>query len=166
MQLSVPLKFLIRQNGLAIGCDFVSFFTTLKELKKNQSMINVTCAIILQGDKILATQRSAEMNLPLKWEFPGGKIEIGENAEACILREIKEELNIDIKITQRLTNSIYQYPTFTINLIPFLGKYLAGEIVLAEHSDFRWLEKSELMSLDWAPADIPIVEEILKSKHV
>ena len=129
-------------------------------------MINVTCAIILKGDKILVTQRSAEMNLPYKWEFPGGKIEIGENEEECILREIREEINIEIQILERLTPSVYQYPTFTINLIPFVANYLKGEVVLAEHSNFKWLEKSELMRLDWAPADVPIVEEILKSKHV
>ena len=129
-------------------------------------MINVTCAIILKGDKILVTQRSAEMNLPYKWEFPGGKVETDENEEECILREIREEINIEIQILERLTPSVYKYPTFTINLIPFVATYLKGEVVLAEHSNFKWLEKSELMRLDWAPADVPIVEEILKSKHV
>lgn len=129
-------------------------------------MLNVTCAIILQGGKILATQRSEQMNLPLKWEFPGGKVEIDENEEECILREIKEEINIEIEILGRLMPSVYQYPTFTINLIPFVAKYLDGEINLAEHCDFRWVDKSDLMNLDWAPADISIVQEILKSKHV
>ena len=129
-------------------------------------MLNVTCAIILKGDKILVTQRSEQMNLPSKWEFPGGKIERDENEEECILREIKEELNIDIQIITRLTPSVYRYPTFTINLIPFIARYLNGEIILAEHSDFKWLNKGELRNLDWAPADIPIVQEILKSENV
>ncbi len=59
-------------------------------------MLNVTCAIILFQNKILVTQRSESMKLPLKWEFPGGKLEPGESEEACIIREIKEELNLNI----------------------------------------------------------------------
>lgn len=129
-------------------------------------MINVTCAIILREDKIFVIQRSAEMNLPFKWEFPGGKIEMGENEEDCIKREIREEINIEIQILKRLTPSVYTYPTFAINLIPFLASYINGKVVLAEHSNFKWLEKSELLSLDWAPADVPIVQEILNSKNV
>ncbi|GAA4069261.1 (deoxy)nucleoside triphosphate pyrophosphohydrolase [Flavobacterium cheonanense] len=125
-------------------------------------MINVTCAIILIEDKILVTQRSEKMKLPLKWEFPGGKLEEDENEIDCIQREIKEEINIEIEILEKLSNSIYDYGTFKINLIPFISNYVSGEIILSEHKDYKLLDKSELLNLDWAEADLPIVEEFLK----
>ena len=112
--------------------------------------------------KILAVQRSENMKLPLKWEFPGGKIENGEGEEECIRREIKEELNITIDLITRLSPSHYNYPTFSIELIPFVANYLDGEIKLAEHKQHLLLEKEDLASLDWAEADIPILNEFLK----
>jgi 8-oxo-dGTP diphosphatase len=128
-------------------------------------MIDVTCAIIVEGNKILVTQRSEKMSLPLKWEFPGGKIEENETAEICILREIKEELNLEIEIITRLESKKFDYPSFSINLIPFISKYLSGIINLNEHKDFKWLTKEELILLDWAPADLPILHEFLKLNH-
>lgn len=125
-------------------------------------MINVTCAIILFEDKILVTQRSENMRLPLKWEFPGGKLEINESEINCIKREIKEELNIEIEIIKKLTNNIFNYETFKINLIPYIANYVSGNIVLTEHKDYKLLDKSELLNLDWAEADITIVKEFLK----
>lgn len=128
-------------------------------------MIDVTCAIIVEGDKILVTQRSERMSLPLKWEFPGGKIEENETAENCILREIKEELNLEIEIITRLESKKFDYPTFSINLIPFISKYLSGIINLNEHKDYKWLTKEEMKLLDWAPADIPILQEFLNINY-
>lgn len=127
-------------------------------------MIQVTCAIILKDGKILVTQRSESMKLPLKWEFPGGKLEEGENEVDCIIREIKEELNIDIRITKPLTPQVHDYGTFKINLIPFLAEYVSGEIILAEHQAYKMLDQSKLKELDWAEADIEIVNEVVNSK--
>ncbi|WP_231507410.1 MULTISPECIES: (deoxy)nucleoside triphosphate pyrophosphohydrolase [unclassified Flavobacterium] len=126
------------------------------------NIINVTCAIILIENKILVAQRSDKMKLPLKWEFPGGKLEENETEINCVKREIKEEINIDIEVVKKLSSSIYDYGAFKINLIPFIAKYIHGEIRLAEHKDYKLLEKVELLSLDWAEADLPIVEEFLK----
>lgn len=123
-------------------------------------MLNVTCAIIFFGDKILVTQRSASMKLPLKWEFPGGKLEANENEIDCIKREVKEEINIEIEIVEKLPNSIYDYGSFKINLIPFVARYVSGDINLAEHSDYKLLKSNKLQNLDWAEADLPIVKEI------
>jgi 8-oxo-dGTP diphosphatase len=125
-------------------------------------MIDVTCAIILFDDKILVTQRSEQMKLPLKWEFPGGKLEINESVEECIIREIKEEINIEVAITRKMSNSIFNYGDFKINLIPFVADYVSGKIILSEHRAYKLLEKTELLNLDWAEADIPILEEFLK----
>ena len=125
-------------------------------------MINVTCAIIIINNKILVTQRSEKMKLPLKWEFPGGKLEESENEIECIKREIKEEINIEIEVLKKLSNSVHDYNTFKINLIPFIANYKYGSIKLSEHKAYKLLDKSELMNLDWAEADVSIVEEFLK----
>ena len=127
-------------------------------------MLNVVCAIIYVGNKILVTQRSKNMNLPLKWEFPGGKLESDESEIECIKREIKEELNIEIKVRKRLSNNLHDYGTFQINLIPFVDEYISGEIVLAEHADYKLLEKNDLNKLDWAEADLPILRELLNTE--
>ncbi|MBB1192679.1 DNA mismatch repair protein MutT [Flavobacterium sp. SOK18b] len=125
-------------------------------------MIHVTCAIIHFDGKILVTQRSEKMKLPLKWEFPGGKLEQDESEADCIKREILEEINIVIEVVKQLSNSVYDYGSFKINLIPFTANYVSGEIILSEHKDYKLLDKSELLNLDWAEADLPIVEEFLK----
>ncbi|RZK17828.1 MAG: (deoxy)nucleoside triphosphate pyrophosphohydrolase [Flavobacterium sp.] len=123
-------------------------------------MINVVCAIIVIDNKILVTQRSGNMQMPFKWEFPGGKLEANESEIDCVKREIKEEINIEIEIIQKLTNSVHSYPTFTINLIPFLAYYVSGNIQLLEHLRHRFLKIDELSQLDWADADISIVRQI------
>jgi 8-oxo-dGTP diphosphatase len=121
----------------------------------------VTCAIIKHKKKTLVVQRSSKMSLPLKWEFPGGKIENGESEEECIVREIKEELNLEIEVLNKLRSSTFDYSNISIELIPFIAKQIGGEIMLIEHTDYKYLSKDELMSLDWAEADIPIVKEYL-----
>ncbi|WP_194766969.1 (deoxy)nucleoside triphosphate pyrophosphohydrolase [Tamlana sp. I1] len=123
--------------------------------------IPVTCAIVHFEDKILAVQRSKAMKLPLKWEFAGGKIETGETEIDCIHREIFEELNIHIEVQQRLTPVIHEYPDFKIKLIPFIAKFISGELQLKEHADFILANKEELPNLDWAEADLPILKEYL-----
>jgi 8-oxo-dGTP diphosphatase len=124
-------------------------------------MIDVTCGIITFDNKILVVQRSETMKLPLKWEFPGGKIEEGETEEECILREIKEELNIEIELISRLSPSIYDYPEFSIRLIPFTAILKSGDIKLSEHKQYLFLNKDDLKKIDWAEADLPVLEEYL-----
>jgi 8-oxo-dGTP diphosphatase len=126
-------------------------------------MINVACAIIFKNHKILVTQRGENMSLPLKWEFPGGKIEPNENALECIKREIKEELNLEIGILKELTPQQFNYGHFEVNLIPFIAEYVSGNIVLSEHRDFKWLLKEDLIKLDWAKADVAVVKEFLNN---
>jgi 8-oxo-dGTP diphosphatase len=125
-------------------------------------VIKVTCALIVNNQNcLLAAQRSQVMSLPLKWEFPGGKIEPEETAEDCLIREIKEELNIEIKIIQALPSNTHTYPKITIELIPFICEHINGEIILKEHAQFKWLHTDELLALDWADADVPIVNHYL-----
>ena len=126
-------------------------------------MIQVSCAIITNAQKqVLVTQRSPLMPLPLKWEFPGGKIEENETAEECLIREIKEELNIEIEITGSLSPNNHQYPDKLIRLIPFICRQIGGKIILKEHADYKWLDVKDLLDLDWAEADVGVVEEYLR----
>lgn len=126
----------------------------------NTKPIPVVCAIIVLDNKILAVQRAKNMSLPLKWEFPGGKLEPNETEQDCIKREIKEELNIEIEVKNRLTPSYFEYPNIIIELIPYLAQYLSGEILLTEHNGYQFLSTSELNNLDWAEADLPILKEL------
>jgi 8-oxo-dGTP diphosphatase len=124
-------------------------------------MLRVTCAIIEKNGKILCAQRSETMKLPLKWEFPGGKIEENESPEACLKREIREELGIEIDILEQLPSFKHRYSAnFSIELFPFRCKTLSEEIYLAEHKQIKWLSLGELKDLDWAEADVPIVKYI------
>ncbi|WP_186757249.1 (deoxy)nucleoside triphosphate pyrophosphohydrolase [Echinicola salinicaeni] len=126
-------------------------------------MLKVTCAIIVQDGLVLAVQRSKKMQMPQKWEFPGGKLEDGESEQECLIREIKEELHLDIMLGEKLPEVIHKYPDFKICLIPFIASIQSGELYLAEHQAYHWLPKAKLLELDWAEADVPVVKEFLKS---
>ena len=122
--------------------------------------IQVSCLLLFHQGKILATQRGAAMDLAGYWEFPGGKIEAGESPEDSLVREINEELSIDIRICGALTPVLYAYPTKLIQLIPFLGTWQGGSLKLTEHAQSQWLGKEDLLSLNWASADLAIVQEV------
>jgi 8-oxo-dGTP diphosphatase len=125
--------------------------------------LHVTCAIIERDGLILAAQRSADMNMPLKWEFPGGKIDSGETPEECLRREILEEMGIRIRVGESLPASTHRYPALTVTLYPFICSIEVGEIVLHEHSAINWLPPSELHTLDWAEADLPVIAAYLSA---
>ena len=121
--------------------------------------VNVVAAIIRDGEKVFATQRGyGEFNGG--WEFPGGKIETGETPEEALIREIKEELNVDIKVGNNLGSIEYDYPTFHLSMNTFLCEIIKGEIVLLEHDDARWVTINDLRSVDWLPADNMLIENI------
>lgn len=125
-------------------------------------MIDVSCALIIsQNGQVLVTQRSLTMHLPLKWEFPGGKVEPGETAEECLIREIREELNVEIQVVKKMQPSVYDQGKQVIRLLPFQCKLIAGEIKLTEHAAFQWLLPAGLKKLDWAEADIPVVQNFI-----
>ena len=127
--------------------------------------IPVVCALIVRNGFVLCAQRSERMALPLKWEFPGGKLEPDELPEAALKRESLEELGVEIEIGSALQVSEYSYDGVrTIRLIPFLANIIDGNEPKAhEHSEIRWVPNSELLQLDWAAADVPIVHEYLNS---
>ncbi|MHB1419086.1 MAG: (deoxy)nucleoside triphosphate pyrophosphohydrolase [Bacillota bacterium] len=120
-------------------------------------MKNVTAAIIEKDGKILITQRSREDKLAHKWEFPGGKDELDETPEECLVREIKEELNLDIIITRHFMNNNYSYQTGEIQLISYLTEIIGGELKLNVHEAAEWVEADRLKDFDFVPADIEIL---------
>jgi 8-oxo-dGTP diphosphatase len=120
--------------------------------------ITVSAAVIIQNQTVFCAQRKDSGELARKWEFPGGKIEIGEIPEDALVREIKEELDSTISIVKKLTTVEHQYTTFDITMHAFLCQLVEGSLTLSEHLDSCWLPKDQLYSVDWAEADIPIVE--------
>jgi 8-oxo-dGTP diphosphatase len=129
-------------------------------------IIPVVCAIIEKDDFVLCAQRSERMALPFKWEFPVGKVEVNELPEEALIREINEELNIEIKIIEALPIAEHAYvPEKIIQLIPFRCVIVSdGTPTPTEHSELRWMKKEDLLQLDWAAADIPIVINYIQTK--
>jgi len=134
----------------------------IKNAEMVREVTEVTCAIIRQGDKIAVVQRSASMPHPLKWEFPGGKIRTGESPEKCIRREIREELQIEVKVEAMLPTVVHAYGDKVIRLIPFVCSILSGEIKLSEHMDLRWLTDNELIKADLLDADKMILPLLVR----
>ncbi|KRQ86106.1 CTP pyrophosphohydrolase [Caloramator mitchellensis] len=124
-------------------------------------MKEVTAAIIIEDDKVLIAKRK-DGNIKGKWEFPGGKVEKGESYEDCLIREIKEELNIEIEIIKHYQTNIHTYDNGVIKLIAFIAKAETFDFVLSVHDEIKWVDASELLNFDLAPADIPIAEQLIK----
>lgn len=125
-------------------------------------MIRVTCAIIRnEDDEILVVQRGRDTDHPLKWEFPGGKINSGETDEECIIREIKEELAMDIVICNRMKETEFDYGQKQVCLIPFICDTLDELPFLTEHVAYKWIDPGELRKTDFAGADILVAENYL-----
>lgn len=118
--------------------------------------IKVVAAIIKNEDKILATKRGYGEFINM-WEFPGGKIEPGETKKQALVREIKEELNIEISVDNFALDIEYQYPNFYLFMSCFMCSIKGGSIELLEHNDGKWITKEELNTLNWLPADIDAV---------
>lgn len=122
--------------------------------------IKVVAAIITRDNKVFATQRGYG-DFKDGWEFPGGKVESGEKPEDAIVREIKEELGADIRVTDFLTTVEHDYPQFHLSMDCFWAELKDGtEMILLEHEAAKWLALDELDSVDWLPADVKVVEGI------
>ena len=123
--------------------------------------VRVVAAIIIENDKVFATQRGYG-EFKDGWEFPGGKIEPGETPEGAIVREIKEELDTEVEVIELLDTVEYDYPNFHLSMGCFICKIKSGDLVLKEHEAAKWLTKDTLGSVEWLPADMGLVREIEK----
>ena len=123
-------------------------------------VIEVVAAIIKKGDKIFITRRSYGEFQDM-WEFPGGKIEVEETKEEALIREIKEELELDINNLKYLTTVEYDYTSFHLTMHCFICEICGGTLNLNAHNDAKWVSLEELSSQVWVPADIEVVEKLL-----
>ena len=124
-------------------------------------MIYVACAIIVNDTKVLVTQRSRNMNLPLKWEFPGGKVANTESPQEAIKREIFEELQVIVDVRSALTPNSHAYDHHALTLIPFRCSIIEGMPQPLEHSNIVWVNEQTVQAYQFAEADIPILKEYL-----
>ena len=127
--------------------------------------VEVVAAIIINNDKILCVQRSPSKfsYISMKYEFPGGKVEANESNENALKREIKEELHMEIDVRKHFHTVQHQYPDFSITMYSFICSCAHSTLKLEVHVDYKWLAVDELSALDWAAADIPIVEKLMES---
>lgn len=123
-------------------------------------MIQVTAAIIRQNDRILICKRGAGGSCAFLWEFPGGKLEVGETLEECLIRECKEELEIDIAIKCIFAETTYKYPDREIAFTFFTAEIMGGELKMNVHNDMQWVLPSELKDYEFCPADMEIIRRL------
>ena len=123
--------------------------------------IEVVAAIIRKDDKIFATQRGYG-DFKDWWEFPGGKMEVGESPEEALKREIREELSTEISVDEYICTVEYDYPKFHLTMHCYFCSLVTEALHLNEHEAARWLAKNELDRVKWLPADVLVVNEINK----
>jgi mutator protein MutT len=119
--------------------------------------IKVTAAIMIKANQVFAARRNPGTHMAGFWEFPGGKIEVGETPEGCLERELFEEFGIVTEVGAFFADSTYDYGIKTIQLLAYEVKYISGDFELRAHDKLRWLALDELDRVKWAPADVPLV---------
>ena len=127
-------------------------------------IVRVVAAVIRDGDRIFATARGYG-EYKGWWEFPGGKIEVGETPEEALVREIHEELDTEIRVGELIDTIEYDYPTFHLSMDCFWAEVVTGRLVLKEAADARWLTKEMLESVQWLPADQTIIDAIYRELY-
>ena len=148
-----------RRNFTVCSIKRIILFRRGFQTSRKVKQIEVVAAIIRKGDKIFATQRGYG-EWQDWWEFPGGKMEVGETPEEALKREIKEELSAEISVGELLTTVEYDYPAFHLTMHCFLCTLVGEALHLNEHEAARWLTKDELDTVKWLPADEMVIEEV------
>ncbi|MFA5637278.1 MAG: (deoxy)nucleoside triphosphate pyrophosphohydrolase [Anaerovoracaceae bacterium] len=123
-------------------------------------MVFVVAALIWDNDKFMICQRPKDKARPLLWEFAGGKVDKGETKEEALKRELKEELDIEVKVMDVFTSVVHKYDDITINLTVFNTQIIKGVPKKIEHNDIRWIKVDEIKDYDFCPADKNILKEI------
>lgn len=126
-------------------------------------MRQVTAAFLEKDGKILIARRKPGAALAGKWEFPGGKLEAGETPEACLKRELMEEFGVKTRIGAFICSSKFEYKHLPIELLVYRAYHVAGGFELRDHDQLAWVTLAELKAYDFAAADIPVVEHLLRA---
>lgn len=125
------------------------------------NIVEVVAALIWNGEKFMICQRPANKKRGLLWEFVGGKVEKGESKEKALIRECKEELDIEIEVESKFFSTKHTYPDITINLTVFNSRIVRGRPKLLEHNDLKWITKDEISNYNFCPADVVILKKII-----
>ena len=129
---------------------------------QEKRVVRVVAAIIEnEQGRILITQRRPQAFMPLKWEFPGGKVEAEESDEEALQRELKEELDLEVVVEDKFMSLIHAYPDFDIDFHVYRCRITGGELRCLAVHDFRWVELSDLERYDFPPADQPTVKQLI-----
>lgn len=127
-----------------------------------KKIVNVVAAAIYNNENnIFCALRADDMSLPGYWEFPGGKIEPGEQPKEALKREILEELACSIIVGEHIHTHLHEYDSVKVNLAVYAATIESGSIILKEHAEGKWLRLSDLSTLKWAPADIPAINKLI-----
>jgi 8-oxo-dGTP diphosphatase len=125
-------------------------------------MLEVAAAIIKEGEQFLICQRAKEDECALLWEFPGGKREAGETLEDCAVRELKEELDVDIRVLEMFDTALYCFEDKEVFLTFFKAEIIGGDLTLKVHKEIQWVTRKELKKFNFMPANIEILERIIR----
>ena len=120
--------------------------------------VAVVAGIIVKDKKVFSARRKTGLHLAGFWEFPGGKLEASETAEECLARELQEGFQIVVRVGDYVGETVYDYGVKVVRLIAYRVEHLYGDFELIDHDEVRWLAVDELDSVEWAPADIPLVQ--------
>lgn len=152
----------ISENGIEEGKSI-----WVREDKSITKAISVVAAVIRNGNKIFATQRGYG-DFKDRWEFPGGKIESGEEPKTALVREIKEELDTEINVGNLIKTVETDYPAFHITMYVYWCDIVKGELTLLEHEDAKWVEIDDKLAfaVDWLPADMEVVLKLLEQESL
>jgi len=126
-------------------------------------MIEVTAGVLINDKKIFIAQRLNKMKFGGRWELPGGKIEIGENGEQCIIRELEEELGIKVEKLKHFLTVEHSYPNISVRLFSYVIEEWNGKINLKEHQAMKWVSIKEAIESDILEADLPVLKSLLES---
>lgn len=119
--------------------------------------VRVVAALLVRDGLLFAARRSPERREGGLWELPGGKVEAGESDQTALTRELREELGVEVEVGDFVAESTHAYAHGTVTLVGYRCRLVAGEPVLRDHDAARWLSVPEMETLDWAPADLPLL---------
>ncbi len=123
-------------------------------------MVRVVAALIRKGNTFLICQRPAHKTRGLLWEFVGGKVEPGETKQEALVRECREELDVEISVSDVFMQLVHEYPDMTVELTLFNSEIRSGTIRMLEHNDIKWITTAEIDNFDFCPADKDILKKI------